>query len=228
MEVSNWYDITRNAFGNFWTSFLSFIPNLIIAIIIFIIGWIIAAVIGKIVSQILSRLNFNRLFEKASWREALEKAEIKVNPAEFIGAICKWVLVIVVLLITVEILGLTQFAVLLNNLIAWIPNLIVAIVIFIVAVIVADLLDKIIIASTKRIGVEYVGLLGMIIRSAIYIFAGIAILMQLKIEVATWIADLLKILFGGVVIALAIAFGLGGKDAAAKVIEDFRRKITEK
>lgn len=228
MEVANWYEITSNALGKFWASFLTFIPNLIVAIIIFIIGWIIAAIIGRIISQILLRLNFNRLFEKASWREALEKAEIKVNPAEFIGAICKWVLVIVVLLITVEILGLTQFAVLLNSLIAWIPNLIVAIVIFIVAVIVADLLDKVIIASTKRIGVEYVGLLGMIVRWAIYVFAGIAILMQLQIEVAVWVADLLKILFAGVVVAIAIAFGLGGKDAAAKMIEDLRRKITEK
>jgi hypothetical protein len=224
----NWYDITSKALSNFWYSFINFIPNLIVAIIVFLVGWVIAVIIGKIISQILLRLQFNRLFEKASWREALEKAEIKVNPAEFIGAIFKWVLVITVLLIAVEIMGLTQFQVLLNNLIAWIPNLIVAIVIFIVAVIVADLLDKIVVASVKRIGVEYVGILGMVVRWAIYIFAGIAILMQLQIEVAGWIADLLKILFGGIIIALALAFGLGGKDAAAKIIEDWKRKIGEK
>jgi len=228
MIVANWYGITSDALAKFWASFLGFIPNLIIAIIIFIIGWIIAAIIGKIISQILLRLNFNRLFEKASWREALEKAEIKVNPAEFIGAICKWVLVIVVLLITVEILGLTQFAVLLNKLIGWIPNLIVAIFIFIVAVIVADLLDKVIIASTKRIGVENVGLLGMVIRWAIYIFAALAILMQLQIEVADLTAEILKIIIAGIMLTFALAFGLGGRDTAAKIIEDLRKKITEK
>jgi len=227
----NWYDITSKALSGFWESFINFIPNLLVAIIVFLIGWVIAAIIGKIISQILLRLQFNRLFEKASWREALEKAEIKVNPAEFIGAIFKWVIVILILLISVQImLGLqyNPFQNLLDKFIAWIPDFIVAVVIFIVAVIVADLLDKVIIASTKRIGVENVGLLGMVVRWAIYVFAGIAILMQLKIEVAGWIADLLKILFTGIVIALALAFGLGGKDAAAKLIEDTRRKISEK
>jgi hypothetical protein len=227
----NWYDITSKALSNSWASFVNFIPNLIVAIIVFLVGWVIAVIIGKIISQILMRLQFNRLFEKASWREALEKAEIKVNPAEFIGAIFKWVLVIMVLLISVQILlGLevNPFQTLLDNFIAWIPNFIIAIVIFVVAVIVADLLDKVIVAGVKRIGIEYVGILGMVARWAIYIFAGIAILMQLQIEVAGWIADLLKILFAGIVIALALAFGLGGKDAAAKMIEDWKRKVGEK
>lgn len=223
----NWYDITSKAISNFWESFINFIPNLLVAIIVFLIGWVIAAIIGKIISQILLRLQFNRLFEKASWREALEKAEIRVNPADFIGAICKWVLVIIVLLIAVEILGLNQFAVLLNKLVAWIPNLIVAIVIFVVAVIVADLLDKIVIASVKRIGVEYVGVLGLIIRWAIYIFAALAILVQLGVATAL-INTLIISFFGMLALALGLAFGLGGKDAAAKVIEDIRRKICEK
>ena len=225
--LANWYEITQNALTHFWETFLNFIPNLILAIIIFIIGWIIAAIIGKIISQILLRLQFNRLFEKASWREALEKAEIKLNPAEFIGAIFKWVLVIIVLLIAVEILGLNQFAVTLNKLIEWIPNLIVAIVIFVVAIIVADILDKLIIAGVKRIGVEYVGILGLIVRWAIYIFAALAILVQLGVA-TTLINTLIMSFFGMLALAFGLAFGLGGKDAAAKIIEDIRRKIYEK
>jgi len=223
----NWYEITSKALSNFWAYFINFIPNFIVAVIVFLIGWIIAAIIGKIVSQILLRLQFNRLFEKANWREALEKAEIKVNPAEFIGAIFKWILVIIFLLISVEILGLTQFQVLFNNLIGWIPNLLVAIVIFVVAVIVADLLDKIVVASVKRIGIEYVGILGLIIRWAIYIFAGLAILVQLGVA-ATLINTLIISFFGTFALAFGLAFGLGGKDTAAKLIEDLRRKIAEK
>lgn len=223
----NWYEITSKALSNFWVSFINFIPNFIVAVIVFLIGWIIAAIIGKIISQILFRLQFNRLFEKASWREALEKAEIKVNPAEFIGAIFKWILVIIILLITVEILGLTQFQVLLNQMVAWIPNLLVAIVIFVVAVIVADLLDKIVVASVKRIGIEYVGILGLIIRWAIYIFAGLAILVQLGVATAL-INTLIISFFGTFALAFGLAFGLGGKDTAAKLIEDLRRKIAEK
>jgi len=225
--LANWYEITQNALMRFWETFLNFIPNLILAIIIFIIGWIIAVIIGKIISQILLRLQFNRLFEKASWREALEKAEIKLNPAEFIGAIFKWVLVIVVLSIAAQILQLRQFVDLLNGLIAWLPNLIVSIIIFIVAVIVADILDKLVVASVKRIGVEYVGILGLIVRWAIYIFAGLAILDQLEVS-QTLINTLIVSFFGMLALAFGLAFGLGGKDAAAKIIEDIRRKIYEK
>jgi len=226
----NWYIITSDALSGFWASFINFIPNLLIAIIAFIIGWIIATIIGKIISQILLRLQFNRLFEKASWREALEKAEIKVNPAEFIGAIFKWILVIMVLLVSVQILlGLevNPFQMLLEKFIAWIPNFIIAIVIFVVAVIVADLLDKIVVASVKRIGIEYVGVLGLIIRWAIYILAGLAILVQLGVA-ATLINTLIISFFGTFALAFGLAFGLGGKDAAAKLIEDLRRKISEK
>jgi hypothetical protein len=226
----NWYVITSDALASFWASLVNFIPNLVVAIIAFIIGWIIALIIGKIISQVLLRLQFNKLFEKASWREALEKAEIKVNPAEFIGAIFKWIIVIMVLLISVQILlGLevNPFKTLLDEFIAWIPDFIIAIVIFIVAVIVADLFDKIIVASVKKIGVEYVGILGLIIRWTIYIIAGLAILVQLKVA-ESLINTLIISFFGMLALALGLAFGLGGKDAAAKLIEDLRRKISEK
>jgi len=225
--IQDWTTITIEALQKTWQGFLNFIPNLLIAIIVFIIGYFFALGIGKLIAGTLIRLKFNKIFERIGWKEALEKAELKVNPSEFVGAIFKWILVIVFLLAVVEILGFVQFAVVLNKLIGWIPNLIVAVAIFVVAVIVADILDKIIRASVQKIGVKYVGALGGMVRWAIYIFAGLAILAQLKIEVANWIADLLRIAFAGVVIAGAIAFGLGGKDAAAKIIEDLRKKISE-
>lgn len=226
----DWYQITSDALTSFWQSFLNFIPNFLVAVIVFIIGWLIALLIGKIITQILLRLKFNRLFEKADWREALEKAEIKVDPSEFIGAIFKWILVIVVLLISVQILlGLkvNPFEGLLDRLIAWIPNLIIAIVIFVVTVIVADLLDKIITASVKKIGVSYVGFLGALVRWAIYIFAALAILSQLGV-VPALINTIVISFFGTMALAFGLAFGLGGKDAAARLIEDLRKKISEK
>jgi len=224
--IMDWYQITIEAFQRLWLGFLNFIPQLLAAIIVFVIGWLIASAIGKLISQILIRLKFNRLFEKADWREALEKAEIKVNPSEFIGGICKWILIIVVLLISVEVLGLTQFAVLLNKLVSWLPNLVIAIAIFIVAVTIADILDKVIRASVKKIGVKYVGIVGAIVRWAIYIFAALAILVQLGVAAAL-INTLIVAFFGMIALALGLAFGLGGKDTAAKIIEDFREKISK-
>ncbi len=225
--AQDWSIITIQALQSAWQTFLVFIPKLLGAIIVFVVGWLIAIAIGKLVAGILVQLKFNRIFERTGWKDALEKAELKVDPSEFIGAIFKWILVIVFLSAAVDILELSQFAVLLNRLIGWLPNLIVAVAIFVVAIVVADILEKIIKASVKKIGVNYVGFFGMVSRWAIYIFAGLMILAQLG--VATIIIS--AIIFGFVgmfALAFGLAFGLGGRDAAAKLIEELKAKISEK
>jgi len=95
-------------------------------LIVFGIGWIIASGIGKITANILKKINFDSLFSKSGWKAALENAEIKVYPSEFFGAILKWILVIVFLQIFVEILGLNAFVGLFNQVLGWLPNVIVA------------------------------------------------------------------------------------------------------
>lgn len=225
--VKDWTTITILALQDAWQSFLIFIPKLVGALIIFIIGWFIAIGIGKIIAEILVRLKFNQIFERTGWKEALEKAELKVNPSEFIGAIFKWILVIVFLSAAIDVLKLSQFGVLLNRLIGWLPNLIVAIAIFVVAIIVADIVEKIIRASVKKIGVNYVGFFGMISRWGIYVFAGLTILAQLG--VAPSIINAIIFGFVGTLsLALGLAFGLGGKDAAAKLIQELKEKVSEK
>ena len=224
--IEEWYQTTYDSLLGLWKGFLNFIPSLLAAIIVFVIGWFIAEVIGKIVARILKVLKLNQIFDRANWKEALEAAEIKVNISEFIGGICKWVLVIVFLSVSVEILGLGQFASLLNRLISWLPNLIVAVAIFVVAVIVADILNRLIRASVKKIGVKYGGFLSALVRWSIYIFAGLAILLQLGVTPAI-IQTIIVGFVGMIALALGLSFGLGGKDAAAKLIEDFKKKISE-
>lgn len=224
--VQDWYTITYESLLDLWQGFINFIPALLAAIIVFIIGWLIAEAIGKLVTRVLEILKLNRIFEKANWREALEAAEIKINISEFIGAIIKWVLVIVFLSIGVEILGLLQFAALLGRLINWLPNLIIAVAIFVVAVIVADLLNRIIRAGVKKIGIKYAGFLGAVVRWAIYIFAGLAILLQLGIAPAI-IEAIVMGFVGMLALAFGLAFGLGGKEAAATLIGDLKRRISE-
>ncbi|XOB46526.1 MAG: mechanosensitive ion channel family protein [Candidatus Nealsonbacteria bacterium] len=225
MIIRDWSVITFNALQDTWQGFLLFLPRLIGAIIVFIFGWFLATFLGRFVAEILKKLTFNKFFERKGWREALEKAELKVNPAEFVGGIFKWILVIVFLLASVDILGFKEFAVVLSSIVAWLPNLIVAILIFVVAVILTDILEKIIKASVKKIGIGYVGFIGTAVRWAIYIFAFLAIVDQLG--VARNIVNTFVMGFVGMIsLAFGLAFGLGGKDAAAQLIEDLKRKIS--
>lgn len=220
----NWYSVTLEALEDLLQGFLAYIPSIIGAIVVFVIGWFIAVGIAKLVTEILRRAKFNQLFERTGWREALEKAELKVDPSGFIGAIFKWIFVIVFLLAAVEILGFVQFAAFLESVVNWLPNLVVAVAIFIVAVIIADILEKIARATVEKMKVGYAHLAGAIVKWAIWIFAILAILIQLGIA-----KELIMTLFTGcvafLVISGGIAFGLGGKEVATEILGDLRRKL---
>jgi len=224
MIIFDWYDLTLEALQDLWQGFLTFTPKLIGALIVFIIGWFIAIAIGKVVAGILRKLNFNRFFEKGNVKEALEKAEFKVDASGFIGAIFKWVFVIVFLLVAVEILGLTQFGIFLTSVLGYLPNVIVAVLIFVVAVIIADILEKLVRAAVEGVKVGYGNLVGIIVRWSIWIFSIFAILYQLGIAPGL-IQTLLSGIVGLIVIAGGIAFGLGGKDVAAEILQELRRKL---
>ncbi len=220
----DWYAVTVNALFDLWGSFLNFIPELVGALLVFIIGWLISAGVGKLIADILKRLRFNQIFERGNWKSALDKAELRVDPAGFIGAIVKWVLVIVFLLAAVEILGLTQFAIFLQSVLAYLPNVIVAALIFAVAVIIADIVEKILRAAAESAQFSHGGIIGAIVKWSIWTFAIIAMLTQLGVATA-----LLQTLFTGlvalIVVAGGIAFGLGGKDTASALLQDMMRKL---
>jgi len=222
----NWYSVTFKALEDLWGGFLKFIPSLIGAIIVFIIGWFIAIAVGKLIAEILKRLQFNRLFAKEGMKKALEKADIKIDAAGFIGAIVKWVLVIVFLLASVNILGLKEFAGFLKDVLGYVPNVIAASLIFVVAVIIADVLEKVVRTAVEGIKARYAQLSGSIVKWAIWIFAILAILVQLKVAPA-----LIQTLFTGlialIVIAAGIAFGLGGKDIATEALSSIRDKFRD-
>jgi hypothetical protein len=224
--VIDWIQLTSNAVKGLWVGFIDFIPKVIGAIIVFLIGWLIAVVIGRIIAEILRRIKFNRIFENGSWKRALEKAEIKVDVSSFIGAIFKWVLVIVFLLAAVEILGLVQFASFLQNVLNYLPNVIVASAIFVAAVIIADILEKIVRAAVESARIGYGHIVGVIVRWSIWIFAILAILVQLKVT-PSLIQIILQGVIGLVVIAGGLAFGLGGKEVAAEILQNLRRKFKE-
>ena len=224
--IINWAEITKIALVNFWQDFLNFIPSLIGAIIVFVFGWIIAIWIGRIVAGVLRKLKIDKVFGKGAWKQALAKADLKVDVAGFIGAIAKWVLVIVFLQIAVEILGWAAFAIFLGDVLAYLPNVIIAVLIFVVAVIVADIVEKIAITGAEGVKAGYGQMVGIVAKWSIWVFAILAILHQLGIA-----PEFMKTLLFGIVAMLAIsfglAFGLGGKEVAAEILQDLKKKLKE-
>ena len=224
MMAYTWAETTIIALQNLWQTFLAFMPQLLGAIIVFLIGWTFSIGVGKLVAEILSRLKFDKLFRKAGWAEALEKADLKVNASAFIGGIVKWILVIVFLLVSVEILGLVEFAAFVKSVLAYLPNVIVAALIFAVTVIVVDIVEKVVRTGVEGIKIGYGQVVSMIVKWSIWTFAILAILYQLGIA-RPFMETLFQGLVYTMVISFGLSFGLGGKDVAADILRDLRDKL---
>ena len=215
----------------FLQQLISFIANLLLAIVVFIIGYLISVGIGKLITEILKSIRFNKLFEKEGWRRSLQRANVEVNPAEFIGAIFKWVFVIVSLLVAVDVLKLTSFAGLLTQVLNYLPNLIVAVLVFVVAIIISDIVEKIVRITVERLKVGYGYVAASIVKWSIWVFAFFLILDNLlpaSLLVKTLYTGIVYGAIGALALGIGLAIGLGGKETAGKIISDVYRKIEER
>jgi len=224
MNVEYLLSVTSQAFSNFFTNAILLIPNILAAVIILVVGWLISVWLGKIIAGILYMFKFNNLFDKTGWDEALDSADLRIKPSDFLGNIFKWIFMIMFLTIATDIVGWKSFTMLLDNIIQWIPNLVVAIAIMVVAIVISDILEKIVKASTRSMGVRSVNFFGSLVKWSIFVFAIFAVMSQLGIAVSI-VNTLATGLIATMALALGISFGLGGKDAAAEIIRDMKHKL---
>lgn len=201
-----------------WVRFFGFLPVLIGAVLVFVIGWVIAVAVGNLVTKVLKAVKLNEVFDKISGlRSSLHKAGIELNAAGFVGGVVKWFLFIVTLLASSDILGLTGVSLFLNQVISYLPNIIVAAVMVIAGIIFGNFIQKITQASGETARLPHSSAAGAVAKWAIYVFTFIATLVQLGVAEV-----LLQTLFTGFVAMIAIAggiaFGLGGKNTAERVL----------
>lgn len=222
--IQTWMEVTIDALQGLWQGFVGFIPALLGAVIVFAIGWFVSIWAGKIITEILKRIKFNLVFEKGGWKAAMEKAEVKMDAAGFVGTIIKWVLIIVFLSAAIRILGIEAFDHFIAAIVGYLPNILVATLIFVVAVIVVDIVTKVVRAGVEGIKVGSGHLISAVVKWAIWIFASLAILHQLRVAPA-FMETLFTGLVAVLVISFGIAFGLGGKDVAADLLQDLRKKL---
>jgi len=132
MVLQTWTEVTINAFQTLWESFIVFLPSLLGALIVFFVGWAIAVGLQKLVTQILRALRIDPILEKVGTHRFFERAGIKMDFSGWIGTFVKWFLIIVFLLAATDILKLQEVSVFLRSVLAYIPNVVVAIVVLIV------------------------------------------------------------------------------------------------
>lgn len=223
MVLQTWGDVILMSLQQVWSSVALFVPLLFGSLLMFFIGLVIAVTLGQLVEQIVRRLKINEFLRKLDIEKMLEKAGWRMDAAEFLGSLVKWFFVIVFLLAAANILGLTQVADFLRDVLLYIPNVVVSALILIIAAVVAHVVERLLRGSLMALG-HSASMVVPLTRWAIWIFAFIAALLQLGIAV-TLIQTLVTGVVAALALAMGLAFGLGGKDAAGQFIDRMRNEM---
>src|SRR4030042_3866902 len=220
-------EILLDSFETIWGSFIGFIPTFLAALIVFIVGWLIAIFLGKVANRIIKTIKLDTLLAKLGFKTALTKAKLNLDSGKFFEELVKWFFIVVFLMTAADILGLEQVTLFLQAILLYIPNVIVAAVVLLAAAIISRFMQRLIIASAKAAGLISALSIGAIVKWAILIFGFIIALTQLGIA-----ANLIQTIVIGLIAMLALAgglaFGLGGKEQAARLLEKIRQDLSEK
>ena len=226
MLVQTWGEVLISSMQTLWIGIVGFVPRMVVALIIFIIGWVIAVALGQLVMQVVRALKVDMALESLGAKEVVVQAGFKLDSGAFIGGLVKWFFIIVFLMASVDVLGLTEVTTFLRDIVLlYIPNVIVAAVILVAAALLADALQRVVRGSAQAAGLPSAAFLGGVTRWSIWVFAILAALYQLGVA-----GPFVQTLFTGFVAMVAIggglAFGLGGKDVAGRFLERLRNDIT--
>lgn len=219
MIIQTWGDALNQSFTNFAPAAVQFALYLVAALIIFAVGWVVGSFVGDLISKLFKVIKVDTALRQAGLENVLRKGEINLNSGAFVGGLVKWFIIAVFFLSALQVFGLTQVnAYLADVVIGYVPHVIVAVLILLVSIIIAEFVQKIVTGATATAHMGSSRVLGVITKWAIIVFAILAALVELNIA-----ASLIQILFVGIVAALSIAFGLafglGGKEAAARFLD---------
>jgi len=211
------------AWSAFATKITTFLPMLIGATIIFVVGWIVARLLRMGAVKLLKLLRFDGASEKTGITGFLRKGEITKTPSEIIGSLIYWFIMILVIIASLDALGLPIVSDILNDIFLYIPNVVAAIIVLILGVLFGNLLSAVVRTAASNAGLTAAEALGKVSFYAIIFFSGAIALIQLGVGEEI-VASAFGIVFGAAALALALAFGLGGKDVAAEHLKKWLDK----
>jgi hypothetical protein len=206
------------AWNAFATKIAAFLPNLLTALVILIVGWIGCGIVRRIAGRLLRLCQFDTLADRSGVNRVLVRGGILQTPTEILSLLIFWFLFLIVIVATLDTLGLPGVTETLNMIFLYIPKMVAAIVIFILGLYLANFIETVTRTSCANAGLHQADSVGRVTYYAtvIFIIAAILQILEIAAEIVMWAFVLI---FGSICLALAIAFGLGGREVAGRYLE---------
>ncbi len=218
----NW-EIIQEPLRVMWTNALGFVPNLLAALVILLVGWVVARVVRYLVQRALKLVQLDKISEKAGINDALKKANLTALPSQVVAKLFYWIVMVLALVMAVNAVKLTVATELLNRLLLYLPNVILAVFVLVLGFFFGNLVRGLVqtaLGGTKTMDPEVAGKAAQL---AIILFAAAASLEQLRIATIL-ITNAFNVAFAAIAFALALAFGLGCKDLVKGWVEGLLKK----
>ena len=213
-------EVLVQSYETFFNELASFLPNLIGALLILIIGWIIAKLVKTAAVRLLKLIRLDVVIEKAKIDQFLKDGGSEKSAIDILGGITYWLIMLIVILAGLNTLGLGVASELFNQIILYIPNVIVAVLALIFGVFLAGFIAQVVTSYLSNVGIENAAVVGAIAKYAIIFFVVSLSLSLSQLNIGDeLVSNAFLLLFGSVCLALGLAFGLGGKEWAAKMID---------
>lgn len=212
--------VLGDTFNSTVINIYAFVPRFISGLIILLIGIIIATFLKQILLELFKFARVNALLK----RYGLPQSREGVDWAQILSEMVRWFVIILFLVPTADVWGLGKFVEVLNNLLLFLPNVFVSVLLLMVGFVISKLVYDLIMASLHGLSKDSTRTVALVARYAVIVFVFLVVFNQLGIA-----SDLIRILFGGIVAMLALAgglaFGLGGKDTAAEILSKLKKKL---
>lgn len=205
--------------SEFWTTVGDYLPKILGALVLLVLALIIAKLAQSIVERFLQLVKFDKLVKNKQVEKSLSTAEIRVDFVAIAGRIAFWAVIIIFAITIVDVLELTALRDVIRDLLGYFPNVLAAAIVLTVAVAGGRLVRDVFKASLNRMRIDFAHTIATVSYYVIILFGTVMAIDQLGFD-TTILAANITVIVAGIVLALALAFGLGGRDLAGRVLEN--------
>ena len=226
VQVTAWSDAMLTSLAAAMALLFSAIPKIIGFGLILIAGWFIASLIDRGLAAILRSIRFNHLAERAGLTDFVQRMGMNTDPAGMVGLVVKWFVRLIALVVAFDALGLPAVSEVLRQLLLWLPNVVVALVVLVIGGLAARGLSNVVRGAASEAGLSNTDFLAKAAAVVVWAFAIVVAVNQLGIATEL-VNTLFMAIVGAIALGLGLAFGLGGRETAGEILRKWYAKAQE-
>ncbi len=212
--------VLTQSFIDMWNRVVEHGPNVVAAIVILVLGYFISKFAARAIAALCERIGLQRGAERGGLAESMKQVGIQRTVPQIVGTISFWLIMCVFLMACLNVLGLEKVSTAMENIVNYIPKILLATFMVVVGLLIAALLRGLIATSADRAGLTYASQLASAVYYVVVLITLLVVVQQLGVDVQL-IHNLVLIAAGSLAVGFALAFGFGGRDVVGGIMAGY-------